>query len=59
MDLSIIIVNYQTFGLTRDTINSILDYDYPFSYEIYVVDNASGDDSLSRLKDIIFNLCTR
>ena len=51
MDLSIIIVNYQTFELTRDTINSILDYDYPFSYEIYVVDNASEDDSLSRLKD--------
>ena len=51
MDLSIIIVNYQTFELTRDTINSILDYDYPFSYEIYVVDNASADDSLSRLKD--------
>lgn len=51
MDLSVIIVNYQTFELTRDTINSILEYDYPFSYEIFVVDNASGDDSLSRLQD--------
>ena len=51
MDLSVVIVNYQTFELTRNTINSILEYDHPFSYEIIVVDNASGDDSLARLKD--------
>ena len=51
MDLSVVIVNYQTFELTKNTINSILDYDYPFSVEIFVVDNASADDSLARLKD--------
>ena len=51
MDLSVVIVNYQTFDLTKNTINSILEYDYPFSYEILVVDNASSDDSLSKLKD--------
>lgn len=51
MDLSVVIVNYQTFELTKNTINSIFEYDYPFSYEILVVDNASSDDSLSRLKD--------
>lgn len=51
MDLSVVIVNYQTFELTRNTINSIFEYDYPFSYEIFVVDNASGDDSLARLQD--------
>ena len=51
MDLSVVIVNYQTFELTRDTVNSILKYDYPFSYEILVVDNASADDSLARLRD--------
>ncbi len=51
MDLSIVIVNYQTFELTRDTVNSILKYSYPFSYEIIVVDNASNDDSLAKLKD--------
>ena len=51
MDLSIVIVNYQTFDLTRDTINSIFKYSYSFSYEVIVVDNASGDDSLSRLKE--------
>ena len=51
MDLSVVIVNYQTFELTKNTINSILDYDYPFSVEIFVVDNASSDDSLKRLRD--------
>lgn len=51
MDLSVIIVNYQTFELTRDAINSILGYDYPFSVEIIVVDNASKDDSLAKLKE--------
>lgn len=51
MDLSVIIVNYQTFELTRDAINSILGYDYPFSVEIIVVDNASKDDSLAKLME--------
>ena len=51
MDLSVVIVNYQTYELTRNAVDSILKYDYPFSYEILVVDNASGDDSLSRLQD--------
>ena len=51
MDLSVVIVNYQTFELTKNTINSIFEYEYPFSYEVLLVDNASGDDSLSRLKD--------
>ncbi len=56
MDLSVVIVNYQTFDLTRDTINSILKYSYPFSYEIIVVDNASKDDSLDKLKDYFKDL---
>ena len=51
MDLSVVIVNYLTFELTRNTINSIFEYSYPFSYEILVVDNASSDDSLSKLQD--------
>ena len=51
MDLSVVIVNYQTFELTKNTINSILKYTYPFSYEIIVVDNASSDDSLSKLQE--------
>lgn len=51
MNLSIVILNYRTFELTRDTVNSVLRYSYPFSYEIIVVDNASGDDSLMKLQD--------
>ena len=51
MDLSVIIVNYQTYELTKNTINSILDYTYPFSVEVIVVDNASDDDSLYKLKN--------
>lgn len=50
MDLSVVIVNYQTFELTKNTINSILEYSYPFSVEVIVVDNASSDDSLSKLR---------
>lgn len=51
MDLSVVIVNYQTFELTKNTINSIFEYDYPFELEVIVVDNASSDDSMSRLQD--------
>ncbi len=51
MNLSIVIVNYQTFEMTKDTVNSILEHSYPFSYEIIVVDNASSDDSLSKLQE--------
>ena len=50
MDLSIIIVNYCTYNLTKQTINSIINKDHPFKYEIYVVDNASCDDSLQKLQ---------
>ena len=51
MDLSIVIVNYRTYDLTKQTINSVLDKDHSFSYEIVLVDNASGDGSLERLKE--------
>lgn len=50
MDLSVVIVNYKTFELTKNTINSIFEHECCFEYEILVVDNASGDDSLSRLR---------
>ena len=55
MDLSVVVVNYQTFELTKNTINSIMDYDYPFDLEIFVVDNASSDDSLARLQDAVID----
>ncbi len=49
MDLSIIIVNYCTYELTRNTINSLLKTIHEIDYEIIVVDNASSDNSLNDL----------
>ena len=51
MDLSIIIVNYETYDLTKNTIISVTDHDQPFEYDIYVVDNGSKDGSIERLKE--------
>lgn len=49
-DLSIIIVNYRTYQLTKETIESVINKNHPFNYDIYVVDNASGDGSLLKLE---------
>ena len=54
MDLSIIIVNYETFHLTKQTIESVINRDHKFSYDIYVVDNASEDGSFEKLKKTFF-----
>ncbi len=48
-DLSIIIVNYRTYKLTKQTIESVISKNHPFNYSIYVVDNSSGDGSLEKL----------
>ena len=48
--LSIIIVNYNTYNLTKQTIDSILDKEYSFSYEIILIDNASIDGSIEMLE---------
>ncbi|MCY6484520.1 glycosyltransferase family 2 protein [Clostridium aestuarii] len=45
MDLSIIIVNYNTKELLKQTIQSVIDNTQNISYEIIVVDNASVDGS--------------
>ena len=45
MDLSIIIVNYDTLELTQQCINSVRDNTHGIEYEIIVVDNASTDGS--------------
>ncbi|MEE3323724.1 MAG: glycosyltransferase family 2 protein [Methanosphaera sp.] len=49
MDLSIIIVNFRTYDLTKQTISSVLDTVKNIEYEILVVDNDSADGSLEKL----------
>ena len=56
MKLSIIIVNYNTYSLTKQTINSIIEKEHPFQYEILLVDNASSDGSIERLQEEFNNL---
>ena len=51
MKLSIIIVHYKTYALTKNTINSLLDTINSINYEIFVVDNASHDGSLEKLQN--------
>ena len=51
MDLSIIIVNYETYDLTKQTIKSVITQEQPFNYDIYLVDNGSTDGSIERLQE--------
>ncbi len=51
MKLSIIIVNYNTYKLTKQTIESVFNAKPSFKYEIILVDNASSDDSISKLQE--------
>ena len=51
MKLSIIIVNYNTYTLTKQTIESIIKKEHPFQYEILLVDNASSDGSIEKLQE--------
>jgi GT2 family glycosyltransferase len=51
MKLSIIIVNYNTYTLTKQTIESIIQKEHPFQYEILLVDNASSDGSIQKLQE--------
>lgn len=49
MDISIIIVNYNTKKLTSDCIDSIISHTKDIEYEIVVVDNASVDGSIEEI----------
>lgn len=51
MKLSIIIVNYNTYKLTKQTIESVLLEQVDFDYEIILVDNASKDGSIEQLQE--------
>lgn len=51
MNLSIIIVNYNTKELTRQTLQSIYKYNHNLDFEVIVVDNNSTDDSVDMIKE--------
>ena len=50
LDLSVVIVNYNTRDLLRDCLNSTLESRGPISFEIAVVDNASTDGSADMVR---------
>lgn len=51
MDVSIIIINYNTFELSKNAIESIFQHTQNLAYEIILVDNASPDGSGEKLKE--------
>jgi GT2 family glycosyltransferase len=50
MDVSIIIVSYNTCSLLRNCVRSVLGKTYDLQYEIFVIDNASSDDSCAMVE---------
>lgn len=56
MKLSIIIVNYKTYELTKQTIDSLLRQNANFEYEIILVDNASQDGSIEKIQSDFQNI---
>ncbi len=50
MDLSIIVVNWNTSDVLRDCLQSIYVQTESFEFEVIVIDNASVDDSVHMLK---------
>jgi GT2 family glycosyltransferase len=54
--LSIIIVNYNTYTLTKQTINSIIKKKHTFDYELILIDNASSDNSIEKLRAEFSNM---
>lgn len=50
--VSIIIVNYKTYNLTKKCLESIKKYTKYSNYEVIVVDNNSNDESLEYLKTL-------
>jgi len=50
MDLSIVIVNWNTRDILRDCLLSVYDQTSEIEYEVIVIDNASIDDSVSMVR---------
>lgn len=51
MDVSIILVSYNTKDLTRECLKSVYEKTHDVSFDIFVVDNASSDGSPQMIKE--------
>ena len=49
MDVSVIMINYNTFELTQNALDSIFEYTSGLEYEIILIDNNSPDGSGEKL----------
>jgi len=56
MDVSIIIINYNTKDLIKQCIDSVLEKTQDIAFEIIVVDNASSDGSQQFIKNVYPNI---
>lgn len=50
MDLSILIVNYNTRDLTMDALHSVFRSETKYQYEVILIDNASADGSIEAIR---------
>ena len=50
MDVSVIIVNYNTQDLTLQCLRSVYEKTTGLSFEVIIVDNASSDDSVDQIR---------
>jgi GT2 family glycosyltransferase len=51
MDVSIILVNYNTKDMTRDCLHSVYQYTKDIDFEVFVVDNNSHDGSVEMIEE--------
>jgi GT2 family glycosyltransferase len=56
IEVTIIIVNYNTLNLTKQCLDSIFEHTKGINYQIIVVDNNSTDDSFNVLKKLYTNI---
>lgn len=59
MDVSIIIVNWNTKDLLINCISSVYQTIKKFSFEVWIVDNGSFDDSVRVAKELFLELNNR
>ena len=50
LDLTVVILNYNTRDLTLECLKSVFGQKGKLKYKVWVVDNASNDDSVDKRK---------